>query len=118
MDEKYIVVNSNGLNVRSQKSTTNPYNFLRSMSYGEGFTVFETYIVKGSTGLQKWGRISDNPGGISQEYVCLSIGNKEYAKKESGDMPPVTPPVVTPPGVEARVTSLETRVAALEAKSK
>jgi hypothetical protein len=78
----FIVTNGEGLNVRSQMSTTNPKNLLRKMSPNEGFTVFETYNVKGISGLQIWGRVSDNPGGISQEYVCLSIGNKVYAKKE------------------------------------
>lgn len=75
-------MNRDGLNVRSQMSTTNPKNVLRRMSFGEGFKVYEVYNVKGMSGLQVWGRVSDNPGGISQEYVCLSIGNKVYAKTE------------------------------------
>ncbi len=83
----YIVVNGDGLNVRSQMSTTNPKNLLRKMSQNEGFVVLETYNVKGVSGLQVWGRVSNNPGGISQEYACLSIGNKVYAKEEIPSTP-------------------------------
>jgi hypothetical protein len=75
MTEKWIVTNGKGLNVRSQMDSTQPKNIVRQMSKGEGFTVYETYQVKGSTGLQKWGRVSDNPGDRRQEYTCLSIGN-------------------------------------------
>jgi hypothetical protein len=79
----YIVVNGDGLNVRSQMNTTNSKNLLRRMSNNEGFVVHETYNVQGMSGLQVWGRVSDNPGGISQEYVCLQIGNKVYAKEQT-----------------------------------
>jgi hypothetical protein len=87
-EQGYIVTNSEGLNVRSQMNTTNSKNLLRRMSPNEGFIIYETYQVKGMSGLQTWGRVSNNPGGISQEYVCLSIGNKIYAKAQ--DAQPVT----------------------------
>ena len=90
MPKHFIVTNSRGLYVRSQTDTTNPYNKLRKMSNGEGFEVYEIYPVKGMTGLQIWGRISDNPGGITQEFTCLSIGNKTYAKEETGTTPPTS----------------------------
>ena len=83
MDKNFVVLNGNGANVRSQMTTLNPYNIVRKMSFGEGFVVHEIYNVKGMSGLQVWGRVSDNAGGISQEYVCLSIGNKVYAKEEA-----------------------------------
>lgn len=81
-EQSFIVTNSEGLNVRSQMSTTNSKNVLRKMGANEGFTVYETYSVKGMSGLQTWGRVSNSPGGISQEYVCLQIGNKVYAKAQ------------------------------------
>ena len=91
MTSKYIVVTSPTLNVRAQMTTMNPYNILRKMSSGEGFIVYETYQVKGMSGLQLWGRIAENPGGITQEYVCLQIGNKVYAKEESKPIETTTP---------------------------
>ena len=87
----WIVVNGGGLYVRAQMDTTNSKNIVRRMSFGEGFVVHETYNVKGMSGLQTWGRVSNNPGGISQEYVCLSIGNKVYARQEGAQIPPVIP---------------------------
>lgn len=87
----YIVVNKDGLNVRSQMSTTNDKNLLRRMSKGEGFEVQQTYNVPGMTGLQVWGRLSNNPGGIRQEYVCLQIGNKKYAEEEKPSVPVYVP---------------------------
>lgn len=78
--KKYIVVNPNGLNVRGTMTTLNTLNIKRKMSNGEGFTVFETYVQAGS---QVWGRVSDNPGGLQQEYVCLSIANREYAREQA-----------------------------------
>jgi len=87
MQKQFIVTNGEGLYVRSQMTTTNPYNILRKMSANEGFTVYETYNIKGMSGLQVWGRVSNNPGGISQEFSCLSIGNKTYAKEESPQTP-------------------------------
>lgn len=79
----YIVTNSEGLNVRSQMDTTNSRNIQRRMSFGEGFVVLELYNKQGASGLQQWGRVSNNPGGISQEFVCLQIGNKVYAKEQA-----------------------------------
>ncbi len=84
MSESWIVTGGQGLNVRSQMDTTNSRNILRKMSKGEGFTVYETYQVKGSSGLQTWGRVSENPGDRRQEYACLSIGNNMiFAERES-----------------------------------
>ncbi|MBI5297959.1 MAG: hypothetical protein HY869_20985 [Chloroflexi bacterium] len=91
MPQKYIVVNPDGLNVRSQMSTLNVLNIKRKMSNGEGFTVFEVYTQNGN---QKWGRVSDNPGGLQQEFVCLSIGNREYARAEA---PAPSAPIGAPP---------------------
>jgi hypothetical protein len=73
-------------------TTLNVLNIKRKMSNGEGFTVFEVYMQGGS---QKWGRVSDNPGGLQQEFVCLSIGNREYARAEAPSAPP--PPAAPPP---------------------
>ena len=92
MPKNFIVVNNDGLNVRTQMDTTNKNNLLRWMSGSgaEGFVVYEIYQKKGMTGLQTWGRISDNPGGILQEYVCLQIGNRVYAKEQTGVSEPGT----------------------------
>ena len=84
MSQKYIVVNPDGLNVRSQMSTLNALNIKRKMSNGEGFTVYQTYVQKGN---QVWGRVSDNPGNVQQEFVCLSIANREYARLEAPTAP-------------------------------
>lgn len=83
----YVVVNPNGANVRSQMNTMNPNNLLRQMSANEGFEVYEIYNMHGISGLQVWGRVSKNPGGISQEYVCLQIGNRVFAKEQEFDRP-------------------------------
>ena len=84
MNYKYIVTNKDGLLVRSQTSTLNPLNIKRKMSNGEGFTVYQTIVQNGN---QTWGRVSDNPGGLQQEYVCLSIGNREFARLEAPTAP-------------------------------
>lgn len=87
MGTPYVVINSNGANVRTQMSTLNPFNIVRVMGTNEGFVVHETYNISGMSGLQVWGRISDNPGGQKQEYVCLSIGNKVYCKLQETPLP-------------------------------
>ncbi|MBI3175125.1 MAG: hypothetical protein HYZ25_15470 [Chloroflexi bacterium] len=61
MSQKYIVVNPDGLYVRSQMTTLNALNIKRKMSNGEGFTIHQTYVQKGN---QVWGRVSDNPGNV------------------------------------------------------
>ena len=66
---KYIVVNRDGLLVRSQMSTLNPLNVIRKMSNGEGFTVYQVI----QQGDKTWGRLSSNPGDPRQQYACLSI---------------------------------------------
>jgi len=86
----YLVVNKEGLNVRAQTNTQSTKNILRWMSNGEGFHVYQIIKVKGSTGIQEWGRITDNPGGLTQEYVCLGIGNRRYA------LPSLHNPIPTP----------------------
>src|SRR5574343_1129070 len=91
--QNYIVVNPGGLFVRSQMDTTNPANRLRSMSNGEGFIVYDTYTQKGTTGLETWARISNNGGGLLQEYTCLSIGNRVYALPQAM---PAQPAPATP----------------------
>lgn len=58
MSQKYIVVNPDGLYVRSLRSQTTTLNMLnikRKMSNGEGFTVHQTYVQRGN---QVWGRVS------------------------------------------------------------
>jgi hypothetical protein len=77
--KRYIVTNPPGLQRRSQMSTVNPFNIKGKLSNGEGFDVYEVYTIKAN---QKWGRITDNPGDVQQEYVCLSIGNKTFAREE------------------------------------
>ena len=91
----FIVTNKDGLNVRSQMDTTLAKNILRRMGKGEGFEVYETYSIKGKSGLQTWGRLSNNPGSVNQEYSCLSIGNVTYAKVE-GSTPPSPTPIPPP----------------------
>ena len=76
---KYIVTGKQGLYVRAQMDTTNAANIKRKMSNGEGFTVYQTYVRNGN---QLWGRVSTNPGLVEQEYVCLQIANKEFARAE------------------------------------
>ena len=48
MNYKYIVINKDGLLVRSQTSTLNPLNIKRKMSNGEGFTVYQTIVQNGN----------------------------------------------------------------------
>lgn len=76
---KYIVKSNPYLLVRSQMETRSSSNIIRRMSNGEGFTVYQTYVVRGN---QLWGRLSDNPGGVEQEYACLQIANKVFAVAE------------------------------------
>lgn len=68
--------NKDGLLVRSQMDTTNPKNVVRKMSDGEEFLVYQTYVVKRN---QVWGRLTNNPGAVQQEYCCLSIANRTFA---------------------------------------
>lgn len=77
MPEYYIVTNADGLLTHSQMSTISATR--RKMSNGEGFTVYQTKLMNGN---QTWGRLSEDPGGLQQEYVCLQIGNREFAKKQ------------------------------------
>lgn len=86
----YIVTNAEGLNVRAQMDTRNNKNIQRWMGKGEGFEVFQTYQIKGISGLQTWGRISTNAGDVSQEFVCLQIGNKTYARAEATEPQPLS----------------------------
>lgn len=81
----YIVKNKLGLYVRAQMETRNPANIKRKMSSGEGFIVYQTYVVNGN---QLWGRVSSNPGMLEQEFVCLQIANRVYAVAEESQ--PVT----------------------------
>ena len=78
----YIVTNKDGLLVRAQMDTRNPHNIKRKMSNGEGFIVYQTYVKNAN---QVWGRVSDNPGDVQQEYTCLSIANRTFAKIEISD---------------------------------
>jgi len=75
----YTVTNPEGLFVRAQMNTTNPFNIWRKMSNGESFTIYQTYPI----GAQIWGRLTDNPGNVSQEYACLQIANKQFARLEA-----------------------------------
>lgn len=76
---RYIVTNKPYLYVRSQMTTKNSANVKRKMSNGEGFIVYQTYVQNGS---ELWGRISSNPGLVEQEYACLQIGNRQFAKAD------------------------------------
>lgn len=76
---KYIVTNKYGLLVRAQMDTKQSANIKYKMSNGEGFTVYQTYVRNGN---QLWGRISANPGLVEQEYACLQIANREFARAE------------------------------------
>ena len=81
----YIVVNKRGLNVRSQMTTTNQANIQRTLSFGTGLVVHEVYHIQGMSGLQTWGRITENPGGQQQEYVCIKIGEMIFAQEEQAN---------------------------------
>jgi len=50
--QNFIVINPKGANVRAQMDTTNAKTLLRWMSPDWGYAVYETYTVKGSSGLQ------------------------------------------------------------------
>lgn len=80
----YTVTSPDGLLVRAQTLTTNPQNILRKMSNGESFVVYQTLIVNRN---QKWGRLTNNPGDIKQEYACLSIANKTFAVLDINQLP-------------------------------
>lgn len=70
----YTVTNKDGLNVRS-KMDTKTGAVLRKMAQGESFLVYQSYPV----GNQVWGRLTSNPGNVSQEYACLTLANKTFA---------------------------------------
>lgn len=76
---QYIVTNKPRINVRAQMDWRNAANIKRKMSNGEGFTVYQTYVINGN---ELWGRVSDNPGDVQQEYVCISIGNRSFCKAD------------------------------------
>ncbi len=100
MPEKYIVTNGDGLLVRSQMTTTNPFNVKRKMSNGEGFTVYQVYVQNGS---HTWGRVTDNPGSVQQQYVCLSIvGRPPFAVLEA----PISEPTPAPSDLVTVVKAL------------
>lgn len=80
----YTVTNPDGLQVRAQMITTNPRNFIRKMSNGESFVVYQTHIVSRN---QLWGRLTNNPGDVQQEYACLSIANRTFARLDVNQMP-------------------------------
>src|SRR5262245_60414528 len=86
MPENYIVTNKDGLLVRSQMNTKNDANIKRKMSANEGFTVYQTYVQNGN---ETWGRLSNDPGALQQEYTCISIGNRVFAKREEAPMPSI-----------------------------
>ena len=77
----YTVTNKDGLLVHSKLDTTS--QTLRKMANGESFKVYQLYPVNTN---QIWGRLTDNPGNVSQEYTCLQIANKEFATLDSSSI--------------------------------
>lgn len=74
----YIVTNQygNGLNVRS-KPDTNTGKVMRTMTNGEGFQTYDVFTL----GNQTWARVSRGDQ-VIQEYACIAIGNKIYAREQ------------------------------------
>ena len=97
MSQNYIVKNPAGLLVRAQMDTTNSTNILRKMSNGEGFTVFQ--LINQPNGYV-WGRLSDDPGNLQQQYACISIlGRTAFAVPELPSIFPI--PINSQWGFEA-----------------
>ena len=84
---QYIVTNSKGLTVRG-KPDTQTGGAIRKMSMGEVFDVIEIITP---TNNQKWGRLTDD-NDVTQEYACLQIGNRYFARKSEVGDPPTEPP--------------------------
>jgi hypothetical protein len=84
----YIVTNTEGLRVRSQMDTRNDKTILRTMHKSEGFDGYQEYQIPGPTGLQTWVRLSTNSGDVRQEYACIRIGNRHFAKEEEDKSKP------------------------------
>ena len=74
----YIVTNQygNGLNVRS-KPDTRTGSIMRFMTNGEGFQAYDIFTI----GNQTWSRVSRG-NQVIQEYACIAIGNKIYAREQ------------------------------------
>lgn len=83
----YIVNNQYGagLNVRS-KPDTQTGQIIRFMTNGEGFQTQDVFTV----GNQQWARVSIGDQ-VKQEYVCLQIGNKIYARPQTTPTPQTQP---------------------------
>ena len=68
----YLVVNPQGLNVRSQPSTNHNATILRKMSQGEAFQTLELFYI----GNQLWARLTAHTT-RSNEYCCITYANRE-----------------------------------------
>jgi len=88
MSETYIVTNK-FLFVRG-KPDTKTGGTIRKMSQGEAFDVVEIITP---TNNQKWGRLTDD-NDVTQEYACLQIGNRYFARKSVANDTPTEPPAL------------------------
>jgi len=82
----YIVTNQygNGLNVRS-KPDTHTGAVMRTMTNGEGFQAYDVFTLSNQT----WARVSRGDQ-VKQEFACIAIGNKIYAREQTTPAPITT----------------------------
>jgi hypothetical protein len=83
MTRNFIVANNEGLNVRAKPDTKTGAR-LRFMTNGEKFQATDIFSI----GNQTWACVSHEDAFI-QEYACIAIGTKIYAREQA----PTTPPI-------------------------
>lgn len=74
--QTYIVINRDGLNIRTQPNEKVRYNIRRRMSAGEKFNAYDVFLSQ--SGQEVWAQISPIPN--KPEYCMIANAKTIFAK--------------------------------------
>lgn len=80
----YIVINPDGLNIRTQPNEKVRYNIKRRMSAGEKFTAYDVFLSQ--SGLEVWAQLSTIPR--QPEYCMIASARTTFAKPAGTEIEP------------------------------